>query len=228
MHLEMQFIDTATCEPVPSLLLDIWACNSTGIYSGIDTSQGEGGLNSTYMRGVQQTDCEGVVEFDSIFPGHYTGRATHQHVLAHTNATVLPNGTFSGGTVSHIGQLFFDESLRSAVEATYPYNTNTQDVVSNDDDMWAPTGADNGYDPFPEFVYIGESIEDGLLVWISVGIDTGANYTSDASIAAFYQADGGHTNSDSTFGGGMTGGNGTMGNGTMPANATVFSNDTAS
>ena len=24
MHLEMQFIDTNTCEPVPSVLIDIW------------------------------------------------------------------------------------------------------------------------------------------------------------------------------------------------------------
>jgi len=56
----------------------------------------------------------------------------------HTNTTLLLNGSYAGGTVAHIGQLFFDESLQSAVEATYPYNTNTQLVTSNDDDMWAP------------------------------------------------------------------------------------------
>lgn len=47
VHLEMQFIDINTCEPVPSLFIDIWAANSTGRYSGIDTSMGQGGLNST-------------------------------------------------------------------------------------------------------------------------------------------------------------------------------------
>lgn len=59
-----------------------------------------------------------------------------------------------GGTVAHIGQLFFDETLRSAVEATYPYNTNTEEPVTNDDDMWAPYQADNNYDPFPEYIYL--------------------------------------------------------------------------
>ena len=41
LHLEMQFIDTTTCEPIPQLLIDIWACNATGTYSGIDAAQGD-------------------------------------------------------------------------------------------------------------------------------------------------------------------------------------------
>lgn len=64
MHLEMQFIDTNTCEPIENLVTDIWSCNSTGVYSGIDPEQaaGEGGLSSTFLRGIQITDDEGVVE----------------------------------------------------------------------------------------------------------------------------------------------------------------------
>jgi protocatechuate 3,4-dioxygenase beta subunit len=157
VHLEMQFIDINTCLPVPDLLIDIWAANSTGAYSGVD-STGQGGLNSTYLRGVQPTSDDGVAEFDTVFPGHYDGRATHEHVVAHVNASILRNGSFTGGTVAHIGQLFFDESLRSEVEATYPYSQNEAAVTTNDEDMWAPTQADNSYDPFPEFVYLGESI----------------------------------------------------------------------
>ena len=75
-----------------------------------------------------------MAAFDTIFAGHYDGRATHIHLVAQQNGTVFDNGTYAGGTVSHVGQLFFDEDLRSAVEATYPYNTNTQAVTSNDDD----------------------------------------------------------------------------------------------
>ncbi|OCK85613.1 aromatic compound dioxygenase [Lepidopterella palustris CBS 459.81] len=218
VHLEMQFIDVNSCEPVPNLLVDIWAANSTGVYSGIDTSSGQGGLNTTYLRGVQPTSSDGVAEFDTIFPGHYAGRAIHNHVVVHTNASILPNGSYAGGTVAHIGQLFFDEELRSAVEETYPYNTNTQVITSNEDDMWAPGQADNEYDPFPEFVYLSNNITDGLLMWISIGIDSAANRTSNVSYAAYLAADGGHDNPSASLG--VVGvGNGTF-NGTMP-NGTV-------
>lgn len=184
------------------MLIDIWSCNSTGVYSGIEA---EGTLQDSYMRGIQQTDDEGVVQFDTVFPGHYSGRATHEHVVVTANATILPNGTFTGGTVNHIGQLYFDESLRAAVELTSPYNTNTITPLSNDDDQWAVTAADADYDPFPEYIMLGDTLEDGLLMWISIGVDTTANYTSDASIAAYWEADGGHTNNDSGFGAGGPG-----------------------
>lgn len=38
MHIELQFVNMKTCEPVPELLADVWHCNSTGVNSGIDTS----------------------------------------------------------------------------------------------------------------------------------------------------------------------------------------------
>jgi len=70
MHLEMQFIDTSRCEPV-ELVAEIWACNLTGIYCGADPAvwAGEADLNSIFLRGAQLTDRDGVVEFDTIFPG---------------------------------------------------------------------------------------------------------------------------------------------------------------
>lgn len=46
LHLDMQFVDINTCEPVPSLITDVWHCNATGVYSGVSAS-GEGGLNTT-------------------------------------------------------------------------------------------------------------------------------------------------------------------------------------
>jgi len=91
------------------------------------------GWNSTYLRGIQPTDKDGVVVFDTIFPSNYSGRATHTHLLVHSNATLLPNGTLlvNTGSITHNGQLFFNEKLRSAVEAASPYNTNTIEVTSN-------------------------------------------------------------------------------------------------
>lgn len=81
-----QFIDVETCEPITNLYWDIWNCNSTGVYSGlIATGNGntddETNLDATFLRGIQETDDDGVVQFLSVFPGHYSGRATHHHMV---------------------------------------------------------------------------------------------------------------------------------------------------
>ena len=186
--------------------VDIWHANATGTYSGISESGNYAvdGWNITFLRGIQFTDTEGVVSFETIVPGHYLGRATHIHLLAHSNSTVLANGTLANGTgaITHVGQLFLPEELRSAVEATYPYNTNTQAVTSNDDDMWSIAQASSDYDPYVEFTYLGDCIEDGLLAWIQIGINTTVDYTSDAAVAAYLTAQGGYANSESSIGGG--------------------------
>jgi hypothetical protein len=85
--------------------------------------------------------------------------------------------------------------------------------------MWSIVQAENDYDTFPEYMYLGDDVTDGLLAWIQVGINVTADYTDDSyySVAAYLQADGGHANANSTFAGesGGAGGNGTT-NGTAP------------
>ena len=204
LFLEVQFIDINTCEGVPDMAIDIWNANATGTYSGISIAgnYAADGYNSTYLRGIQLTDHDGVVSFETIVPGHYDGRATHTHLLAHMNATVSTNGTISilNSTVTHIAQLFYPETLRSAVEATDPYTKNTQPITSNDDDMWSIVQADASYDPFPQFLSLGEDIDDGLFAWIQIGVNASADYSENSyyAVDAYFDADGGHP-SGTTF-----------------------------
>ncbi|KAK5113588.1 hypothetical protein LTR85_010817 [Meristemomyces frigidus] len=214
LYIEAQYIDIEDCQPVP---------NATGVYSGISESGNYAAANDD-RNGIQVTDKDGVASFETIFSGHYDGRATHTHLLAHMNVTVFPNNTISGtNNITHIGQVFYEEDLRSAVEAVYPYTTNTQAVTSNNDDMWSIVQADTYYDPLAEFIYLGDDISDGLLAWVQIGVNTPANYIDDSyyAVAAEYLADGGHENEGSSAiggGGGGTGGNGTATNGTaMPS-----------
>lgn len=207
VHLDIQFVDIATCGAVPNMLVDIWHCNATGVYSGV-SSQGQGGLNSTFLRGVQPTDSDGVSEFDTIFPGHYTGRATHIHILSSENATILSNKTYTGGKANHIGQIFFDQTLIDAVELLAPYTTNTQVLTTNAEDMIAAGEATADYDPFADYVMLGDSPEDGILAFITVGIDTTANYTAENTPAAHYYAGGGVSTGNSVGGPGGGGGPG--------------------
>lgn len=80
LTLDIQIIDVNTCEPVPETFLEIWHCNSTGVYSGV-VANGNGDMNdttnldNTFHRGIQQSDEDGVVSFETFFPGHYIGRA---------------------------------------------------------------------------------------------------------------------------------------------------------
>ncbi|QDS76767.1 hypothetical protein FKW77_001818 [Venturia effusa] len=217
LYLEVQYIDITTCEPVPDIYVDIWNANATGVYSGISVSgnYASGGYNSTYLRGIQPTDQDGVASFETIFPGHYADRAIHTHLLAHMNVSLNENGTLVSetGSVTHIGQLFWHDALREAVEATAPYNTNTQALTTNDEDMWSIVQAGTTYDPFPEFLYLGDDVTDGLLAWIQIGVNTTADYTNDSyyAVAAVLQADGGHASSSAmSFGGGNGTANGTM------------------
>ncbi|KPI36225.1 uncharacterized protein AB675_8848 [Cyphellophora attinorum] len=213
--LEIQIIDTSTCEPVPALFMDIWNCNSTGVYSGViangnGNSNDTGNLNTTFLRGIQQTDASGVVQFETIFPGHYTGRATHIHLLTHNqnSTTIRLNDTLldanNSGPVhaSHVGQLFFDQSLISEVEALEPYASNSQALTLSSEDMILASEG-NATDPFVQYLLLGDSVQDGILAWISVGIDM--TQSQEVTGATTYYETGGMANADKSMGGGPGG-----------------------
>ncbi|KAF4624773.1 hypothetical protein G7Y89_g13396 [Cudoniella acicularis] len=211
LTLDTQVIDMATCDPVTDAVIEIWHCNSTGVYSGIVASGNGVGtsdptnINNTFLRGLQPTDSDGVAQFQTLFPGHYTSRATHIHVLAHFNGTTYPNGTYGGGYVSHVGQLFFDQDLITQVEATAPYSTNTQAITDNADDSILSEEAASS-DPVVEYSLLGDDVSAGVFGWIAFGIDLTSEQT--ISAAASLYAEGGVENASSSGG---PGGNSTGG-----------------
>ncbi|RDL39686.1 uncharacterized protein BP5553_04026 [Venustampulla echinocandica] len=219
--LDTQVIDMATCDPVPDAMIEIWHCNSTGVYSGI-VAQGNGvgtsdpsNLNNTFLRGLQPTDAEGVAQFTTLFPGHYTGRAAHIHILAHFNGTIFPNGTYGGGYVSHVGQVFFDQDLITQVEAVSPYSTNTQPLTLNSEDNIFSSEAASS-DPVIEYSLVGDDVSSGIFGWIAFGIDLTNEFS--VSAAASLYAEGGVENPSSGGPGGP--GMGGPPNGTAPPNGT--------
>lgn len=216
---DIQFVDVSTCEGIEDLYADIWNCNATGVYSGV-IAQGNGNtadtsnIDATFLRGVQATDSDGVVSFNSLFPGHYSGRTTHHHVVAHLDTAVLSNGTISGGTVAHIGQLFWDQDLINEVEATSPYSTNTVTLTTNAEDRVFSDETDGTTsDPVLNYVWLGDSLSDGLLGWTTIAVDKSASY--DPNYSFVYTASGGVAESsggtDSVSGGGSEGGSSSPG-----------------
>ncbi|CAI9634266.1 unnamed protein product [Alternaria burnsii] len=217
MTLDIQIIDVNTCEPVPQAYLEMWHCNATGVYSGV-VAQGNGvgeddesNLQNTALRGIQQSDENGVVVFQTIFPGHYTGRATHIHVMSRLNATVNANSTLSGGHITHVGQMFFDQDLITLADTVEPYASNEQELTSNSDDSILAEEAED-VDPFVEYVMLGDDISEGLFGWLAFGMDSTNSYN--ITPAAYWTEEGGVENENS---GGMGGGPGGAPNGTMPS-----------
>jgi hypothetical protein len=148
-------------------------------------------INRQNLRGVQITDKHGSAGFETIFPGHYMGRATHIHgktqslamlqshilklmtftVATHTGITKNTNNTISGGKTSHVGQIYFDQELIDQVTLTKPYRDNKMLRTGNKQDFLLAQGTGGGSDPIVEYVLLGKSLDQGIFAWINFGVD---------------------------------------------------------
>ena len=96
-----------SCAALAGVIVDVWHCDKDGYYSEYGGT-GMQTVNYTsvhFLRGRQTTDADGLVTFTSIFPGWYSGRATHVHVHIYNAA----------GTSLLVTQIAFPEGGSSAV-----------------------------------------------------------------------------------------------------------------
>lgn len=186
LYLDIGIMDIETCEPIEGASASIWACNATGSYAsytGINpqtselldgwTKRTDGTTDDeTFLRGVQISDSAGMIEFLTTFPGYYVTRATHIHVAVQANTS--KGVSFSQSDVSHVGQLFFEEDLLTEVYSISPYSAHTAllNRTSNADDSLLSGASANGYDPIISVSMLGDSVEDGLVGYITIGINT--------------------------------------------------------
>ena len=116
-RLLIQVVRTSDCAPIPNAAVDVWHCDAVGRYSGYP-DQGTGGL--TFLRGVQETNTEGQVTFDTIYPGWYTGRTSHIHVK------VRPTPTSEITT-----QMYFKQVLNNRINDRAPYSDHGPNPTGN-------------------------------------------------------------------------------------------------
>jgi protocatechuate 3,4-dioxygenase beta subunit len=120
------------CNPLANAIVDIWHCDAEGNYSeyGGTSMQSTNYTAVHFLRGRQTTDANGLVTFTSIFPGWYSGRATHIHVHVYN----------ASGNSLKVTQIAFPEGSATAVTLVngytkglsgYTYNKN--DNVFSDD-----------------------------------------------------------------------------------------------
>ncbi|MDQ0762181.1 intradiol ring-cleavage dioxygenase [Streptomyces canus] len=146
LTLRLTVVDaTDGCTPVKGAAVEIWHCDAWGYYSGYTTANPGGSApaesedgstanDNTYLRGYQIANANGVVKFETIFPGWYIPRTCHIHVKVHTGGE-KEDGTYEGGTVNYTGQLFFDDTIAGEIFALEPYSRHSGSYTTLDDDM---------------------------------------------------------------------------------------------
>jgi protocatechuate 3,4-dioxygenase beta subunit len=111
LRLGLRVVDTS-CKPVTGAKVEIWHCDATGDYSAfVDNGGGkDDGPGTTFLRGTQTAGGDGIVEFMTIYPGWYRGRAVHIHVRVHLD-----------NAIAVTSQMFFDDDYTAGVYAAAPY-----------------------------------------------------------------------------------------------------------
>jgi len=146
LTLRLTVVDaTDGCTPVPGAAVEIWHCDAWGYYSGYTTANPGGSApaesedgstanDATYLRGYQIANANGVVKFETIFPGWYIPRTCHIHVKVHTGGE-KEDGTYEGGKVNYTGQFFFDDDIAQEIFTLEPYSRHSGSYTTLDNDM---------------------------------------------------------------------------------------------
>jgi protocatechuate 3,4-dioxygenase beta subunit len=141
LQLVIRAMDSESCSAISNAIVEIWQCDASGLYSGAEVLSSTGAVppwdgpgerpdlvpqdDKRYLRGAQVTNRNGIVQFTTIWPGFYTGRTVHIHVMVHVNnSRVLTT------------QLMFDEAFNTEVFATPPYSAKTGRDTFNDNDQF--------------------------------------------------------------------------------------------
>ena len=151
----------SSCAALTDVIVDIWHCDKDGYYS----EYGGSGMQTVdftavhFLRGRQVTDANGLVMFTSIFPGWYSGRATHIHVHVYN----------ASGTSLKVTQIAFPEGSSSAVvvvnttatgysKGMSGYTYNATDNVFTDDTAGVQVAAITG------------SVSDGYILTHTIAV----------------------------------------------------------
>ena len=112
------------CVPFSGAKVDIWEANPQGIYSGVAEDGTEG---KDFLRGYQIADYNGTVQFTTVYPGWYEGRAIHIHVKVRSlEGTQNP--------FEWTSQFYLNNSINELVHKQLPYSDHGPVSMLNEQD----------------------------------------------------------------------------------------------
>jgi len=167
LALKINVLDAASGGAINGAHVDIWHANAYGLYS--DEAGQPGGTSTTgqnFLRGYQVTGVDagahaapvdGQVNFRTIWPGWYQGRAIHIHVRVRT---------YDGSAVAtnYTTQIFFsDDDNATVLNGAAPYNTRspkTDPTTDETDNIFASTNVSP----------VTGSVADGFATTFTIGL----------------------------------------------------------
>ncbi|HNO66848.1 MAG TPA: intradiol ring-cleavage dioxygenase [Tepidiformaceae bacterium] len=121
LTIRLTVVDTKNgCKPMPGAALYLWHCDRAGNYSLYSA----GVTDENYLRGVQVADGNGLVTFDTIFPGCYSGRWPHAHFEVFPSLQAA--STSRNATIT--SQLALPEDVCQTVYAGAGYETSARNL----------------------------------------------------------------------------------------------------
>lgn len=151
--------DASTGDALTGAAVYLWHADQQGRYS-IYAS----GLEAeNYLRGVQETDSTGTVEFATVFPGCYDGRWPHIHFEVYES---LAAATTSGPIVK-TSQLAMPKETCEAVYAASGYEASVQNLARTSLASDMVFGDDGG---IHQLASISGSAGSGLAASLTIGV----------------------------------------------------------
>lgn len=162
-------IDADSCNPLPNIRVDMWHCNKDGDYSGYGNFTGQ-----YWLRGWQVTDANGQVQFTSIYPGWYPGRAVHLHI-----------DIFASNVLVKTTQIAFEEAISDVVHVSPLYAASGVNPTTNMEDG---VFGNSAVDLANEMAVVTGNVTDGYAATFTFGLigvtgtDTPANVSGTISV----------------------------------------------
>jgi protocatechuate 3,4-dioxygenase beta subunit len=126
LTLHVSKVNGSGCTPLQGAMVDIWHCDASGVYSDA-TDRSFNTVGQDFLRGYQLTDANGAVQFTTIYPGWYQGRAVHIHFKVRGADSSNRNYEFTS-------QFFFDDAFSEQVYAQAPYASKGVQTLRNEQD----------------------------------------------------------------------------------------------
>jgi len=156
--IDLKVLDSATGGALNGAAVYVWHCDQEGRYSMYT----QGAADQNYLRGVQEADNSGRVEFTSIFPAAYSGRWPHIHFEVYPS---LSEATSAGSPIT-TSQLALPQDTCEAVYATDGYRASVRNLsqTSLDTDMVFRDGYSQ------QLATVTGNVDDGYTVALNVPV----------------------------------------------------------
>ena len=152
----VHLVEAGSCAAIRDAVVDIWHPDAAGQYSGY-RGQGDDGTDTsgkTFLRGKQITDANGLVEFETIYPGWYPGRTVHIHFKAYADERTFMTS-----------QIYFPDDITDVIYLAEPYAARGPRSTTNETDRIL--NADSAYRAL-----LGHVTQDGdrYVVSLTIGV----------------------------------------------------------